>query len=162
MNSVKNLYTKLSGEKKYTKKELDQLCVNMKAVYQIYNSKKSYKERVGLINRIVPEIKEILQNQEQYQDYDLLGDLVRQWITKTTKICKENLAKMGVKSDKEVKEYMAQLIGPRYVPQKEIPKKLSSSLPSLSQSQSKSRRRSSVGSFSRRSTIKDTRNPYEP
>lgn len=188
MEAVKKLYKKMLGDKKYSKKELDQLCLNMKAVYQIYSSKKSHKERVDLIGRLVPEIKEIMKNNEQqYKDLDLLGDLVRQWITNTTKVCRENLAKMGVKTDKEVKDYMNKLLGPRYVPTKEPPVKITSSSkkPSVkrassiysiasinslpgSKPKSKSSSKKSTSSqktivpIHRRSTLIDRNSPFEP
>jgi hypothetical protein len=187
MEAVKKLYKKMLGDKKYSKTEIDQLCLNMKAVYQINNSKKTYKDKVNLIGRLVPDIKEILKDQEENKDLDLLGDLVRQWVVNTTKVCKENLAKMGVKSDKEVKEYMTKLLGPRYVPTKEPPVKRASvskeppvkrassiysiasinSLPGKSKSKSSSKKSTSsskktIVPVHRRSTLIDVTSPFEP
>jgi hypothetical protein len=183
MEAVKKLYKKMLGNKKYSKKELDQLCLNMKAVYQIYSSKKTYNDKVNLIGRLVPDIKDILKDQEENKELDLLGDLVRQWVVNTTKVCKENLAKMGVKTDKEVKEYMTKLLGPRYVAQKDTPPKPTPSPKSIkrassiysiasinslpgSKSNSSSKKSSSsqktIIPLHKRSTLKDNRNPFDP
>ena len=176
MNSVKKIYKKLTGEKIYSQKEIDQLCLNITAVQKINSSKKTYKEKVNLIGRLVPEIKEILKDgEEEHPGLDILGDLVRQWSSKSTKICIDNLERFGVKSPKEVKEYMTNLKGPIYVAKKEPSVKITplsaqkaSSLASSINSLASSSKRSSSSSqktivpLHRRSTLIDQNSPFEP
>lgn len=118
MESFKNIYKKVMADKNASKQEMDQLCLNLKAVQQINISKKSQKDKVELIGRLVPNVKKVMKGQEE--DAFLLNDLVRQWVIDTTEICIKHLNKLGVKSLEQKKEYMNKILGPRYIPNKDM------------------------------------------
>lgn len=139
MNSVKQLYVKVVKSQKASKEEMDQLCLNLKAVQQINISKKSQKDKVELLGRLIPDVKKSMKGKEE--DVFLLNDLVRQWVIDTTKVCIAHLDNLGIKTPEQKKEYMTSILGPRYTPKKEekntpTPRKTSS--PKISRSSTSS------------------------